>query len=131
MRRLLALTEAGGAKLNDRTRALIEVLPKIDWLQVHSLADEVTGPGSEQRFEQFFALLTDLLGQLIRVRAIGGDDSEQGRLAARMIPVHRLATWAELWETMHARKAETLALNLDRKSFILEIFARMQDAARG
>jgi DNA polymerase-3 subunit delta' len=52
-------------------------------------------------------------------------------MAARMIPANGLAGWAELWETVHARKAEAQTLNLDRKSMILEIFARMQAAARG
>ena len=47
-----------------------------------------------------------------------------------MIPAHGLAAWAELWETLHTKKAETLALNLDRKSLVLETFARLEAAAR-
>jgi DNA polymerase III subunit delta' len=52
-------------------------------------------------------------------------------MAARIIPANGLAGWAELWETVLARKSEAVMLNLDRKSLVLEIFARMQAAARG
>ena len=92
-------------------------------------------PGADQRFEQFYTQLLDLVGRLVRARAVGLEsgegDSEDGRTAARVIPAHGLATWAELWETLHAKKAETFALNLDRKALILETVARMQAAARG
>ena len=138
VRRLLALSAADGAKLNDRAVGLVAMLPKLDLPRLHALADELTGPGTDQRFEQFFALLMDLVGRLIRARAIGLDPdvggdaaSDEARQAARLIPPHGLATWAELWDAAHARKAETLALNLDRKSLILEIFTRMQAAAKG
>ena len=131
VRRLLALAETDGAKLNDKMRGLVGLLPKVDWSQIHSLSDELVGPGAEQRFEQFFTQLLDFVGRLVRARAVDREDSDDGRLAARLIPAHGLATWAELWETVHAKKAETLALNLDRKSLILETIARMQAAARG
>ena len=135
VRRLLVLTQTDGAKLHQKTRAVVEMLPKVDWPQVHSLADELVGPGSEQRFEQFFASLMDHIARLVRARAIGeggaSATTDDARVAARVIPVHGLATWAELWETMHSRKAEALALNLDRKSLVLEFFAKLQAASRG
>jgi DNA polymerase-3 subunit delta' len=130
VRRALVLSGSDGLKLYERMRALVGLLPKVDWPQVHGLADELTGAGADQRFEQFFELFTDLLARLIRARATPGDATEDERMAARMIPANGLAGWAELWETVHARKSEALALNLDRKSLILEIFARMQAAAR-
>ena len=47
------------------------------------------------------------------------------------LPEARLATWAELWETVVREKGDALALNLDRKSLILDTFRRIEMAARG
>jgi DNA polymerase-3 subunit delta' len=131
VRRALVLSGSDGLKLYDKVLSQIGLLPKVDWQQVHGLADELTGAGADQRFEQFFELFSDLLARLIRVRAAGGGTAEDERMAARMIPANGLAGWAELWETVLARKSEAMALNLDRKSLVLEIFARMQAASRG
>lgn len=130
VRRLLALSQSDGLGIHAKLKGIIGTLPRIDWTDVHALADQVTGSGAEQRFEQLFELLTDCVARLVRVRAVGSGSAEDQRLAERLIPEHGLATWAELWETLLAKKAETVALNLDRKTLILETFARLQDASR-
>lgn len=130
VRRLLALSRSEGVGLHAKLKALIGLLPKVDWNEVHALADSVTGSGAEQRYEQMFELLTDIIARLVRTRATGQGLVEDAKLAARIIPEHGLATWAELWETVVLKKAETAALNLDRKALILETFARMQAASR-
>ncbi len=131
VRRLLALSRSEGLGIHAKVKGIIATLPKLDWPQVHALADEVTGAGAEQRFEQMFDLLVDSIARLVRIRAIGAGSADELRLAGRLITDHGLASWAELWETVVVKKAETLALNLDRKALILETFARMQAAARG
>ncbi len=130
VRRLLALSQSDGLGIHAKLKALIGTLPRPDWTEVHALADQVTGSGAEQRFEQLFELLGDGLARLVRARAVGDGSAEDQRLAERLIPDHGLATWAELWETLLAKKAETVALNLDRKTLILETFARLQAASR-
>jgi DNA polymerase-3 subunit delta' len=129
VRRLLALSRSEGVGLQAKLKGLIGLLPKVDWSEVHALADQVSAPGAEQRYEQMFELLTEMLARLVRTRALGHGSADDMRLASRIIPEHGLATWAELWETIVLRKAETAALNLDRKALILELFARMQGAA--
>jgi DNA polymerase-3 subunit delta' len=131
VRRLLALTRSDGAGVQGKVGALIATLPKLDWLQVHALADEITGPGAEQRFEQFFVLLMDEIARLVRTQVTGVGAPDTSRLAARIVGGDGVATWAELWETVTVRKAEAAALNLDRKALILETFAQMQTAAGG
>ena len=131
VRRLLALSRSEGVSVHTKLKAVIGSLPKLDWPQVHLLADEATGSGAEQHFEQLFELLSDTIARLVRTRAIGAGTPDDQRLAGRLIPEHALATWAELWETINVKKAETLGLNLDRKTLILETFARMQAAAKG
>ena len=133
VRRLLALTRGDGVGLQGKVATLLGSLPKLDWTLVHAVADEVTGAGADQRFEQFFSLLTDQIARLARARALGADDAERAgdehRLAQRIVPADGLVAWAELWANVQARKAETLALNLDKKALILETFAQLQAAA--
>ncbi len=43
----------------------------------------------------------------------------------------KLATYAQLWETLVRDKADAEALNLDRKSLILDTLSRLEAAARG
>jgi DNA polymerase-3 subunit delta' len=131
VRRVLSLSRSEGVGVHTRFKSIIGSLPRLDWPQVHALADEVTGAGAEQRFEQLLDLVSDTIARLVRLRALGTIDGDTDQLARRLVPEHGLATWAELWETVQTKRAETAALNLDRKTLILETFARMQAASRG
>ncbi len=51
-------------------------------------------------------------------------------MSRKLIPAGRLASWAELWETIAREKSEAQALNLDRKTLILETFARLETLGR-
>ncbi len=131
VRRALAMSRGEGLGSYGKLLAILSVLPKLDWTAVHSLSDEMTGAGSEQRYEQMMAQLLEIIARLVRVRAVGEGAAADDQLARRIIPAHGLANWAELWETIGTKKAETAALNLDRKTLILEIFSQMQAASRG
>lgn len=132
VRRPLALRSGGGIALYKRVHDHVAQLPKVDWGSVHTLSDELGGTAAEQRFELFYDLLLGLLSRLIRMRAgaPAGDEGEAA-LAARLIPAPALATWAGLWETIVAEKADAMLLNLDRKSLIVGTFQRLEAAARG
>jgi DNA polymerase-3 subunit delta' len=97
---------------------------------VHALADELSGQAAEQRYELFFELLMDAVARLVNAEARGEGTPAEITLARRLIGPARLATWAGLWERVAADKAETAALNLDRRALILDIFARLAAAAR-
>lgn len=131
VRRLLAMSQGGGAGVYSKVLGLLATLPKLDWVAVHALADEVTGAGADQRFEQFFAHLQEILARLIRLRATSDGDGADERLARRLIREGSLAAWAEMWEMFGTRKAEVQGLNLDKKALILEMFAQIEAAARG
>ena len=130
VRRALTLWLSDGLKLDQRLDALFASLPAIDWAAVHALADEIASQAAAERFEMFFDLLLKLVARLVRSGAGLGGDSDTARLAARLVTEPRLATWAELWETIAREKSETQALNLDRKSLILHTFSRIGSAAR-
>jgi DNA polymerase-3 subunit delta' len=97
---------------------------------VHALADELQPIAAQPRFELFFELLQSSLSRLIRAAASGEGAPADRELAARVIGDTRLASFAALWERIAREKADTVALNLDRKSLILEIVARLAAAAQ-
>lgn len=139
VRRALALSTGGGIALYERILKSVSDLPRVDWATLHALGDELGGAANEQKFELWFELLLDLLGRLIRAQATGGQTGpgaavtgteDELKLARRLIGDARLASFAELWETIVAEKATALALNLDRKALILDTFVRLEAAAR-
>jgi DNA polymerase-3 subunit delta' len=130
-RRALALWLGDGLKLDSRLKQLFAGLPALDWTAVHALADELASPAAAERFEMFYDLLLKLVARLVRAAAGVAAGEEDMRLAARLIAESKLASWAELWETVGREKSEAQALNLDRKSLILQTFGRIGAAARG
>jgi DNA polymerase-3 subunit delta' len=130
VRRLLGLWRSGGLELHERIAKLTIGLPRVDWRLAHALSDELQPAAAQVRFELFFELLLNDLERLIRAQASGEGAAEERELAARLIGEERLASFAALWERIGRSKAETLALNLDRKALILETVGGLAAAAR-
>lgn len=130
VRRLLSLHAAKGLALHDRMFAILNSLPTVDWGAVHALGDELSGQAAEQRYELFFELLMGAIARLVDAEARGEGAPAETALAHRLVGPGRLATWAGLWERVAADKADTAALNLDRKALILDVFSRLEAASR-
>jgi DNA polymerase-3 subunit delta' len=88
-------------------------------------------PAQDAKFQLFFDLYQATLARLIGEQAKGQGQQGEATLAHRLIGPDRLATFAELWETLARDKADALSLNLDRKSLIITSFARLETASRG
>ena len=126
--RLLALE---GAALYRGLTGLMKSLPRVDQEAVHALADALAAPGAADRYELFHGLLGDLIARLVAHGANAGAALEgEGDLAARLGVGGALAYWAGLWETLQRAKAEADALNLDRKTLVLETFFRLEKAVQ-
>lgn len=131
VRRALVLASGGGLALYERMRGVLSALPRLDHEAIHKLADDLGAAAAEQEFLTYSRLLEDCLARLLRQVAKGqGAAAPEQELASRLIRQGTLATWAELWETLIREKAQILALNLDRRSFVLETWRRMAAAAR-
>ena len=129
VRRLLELSATDGLSLYRRIEALFQALPRIDWQTVHTLGEELGSTAADARFTLFFDLLLGLIARLVRAAASGEGSPDDMAMARKLIPAGRLASWAELWETIVRDKAETLALNLDRRMLILDTLARVERTA--
>jgi DNA polymerase-3 subunit delta' len=134
VRRLLSLKEGGGMALQGKIDKIFASLPKLDLKAAHALADELQPAAAEQKFALFYDLFQTTLARLIKSSAVSATEasspSQDAALAARIIGPHRLATFAELWETLARDKADASALNLDRKALILDTLTRLEAAAR-
>jgi DNA polymerase-3 subunit delta' len=131
VRRFLMLHTAKGLDLYRKVQGLIAGLPKLDWLTVHAIGDELGSAAAEAKYELFFDLLLGRLTRLVHAAATGEGASVDVQLARRIIADDQLAAWAQLWETTVAEKASTETYNLDRKSLILLTFQRMVQTTRG
>ncbi len=130
VRRLLSLEGGGGLELYNEIYAIVAGLPEVRWAKVHQLADTISAAAQEVRFELFFELLLELLARLVRAAATGVGERQELALANRLIGPARLASFAQLWETVAREKAETVALNLDRKTLILRTVSRLEATSR-
>lgn len=129
VRRLLVLSHGDGLKLHERIERTLASLPNVDWSAAHTLADELANPASEQRFEIFFDLLLAALARAIRAGTKGQGEGAQGSLV-QIVCATGPVRWAELWEAIVADKADVIALNLDRRAFVLGTLSRLAAAAR-
>ena len=129
VRRALSLAFGGGTALNEALVKHLESLPRLDWVALHALSDKLAPTAANQQYELFFELLTGTLSRLIRAQATGSGDPADVALAARLMGEAKLASFAQLWETINREKAEADALNLDRKTLILDTFAKLERAS--
>lgn len=142
VRRALSLEGDGGIALYEQVYGMVAGLPQVRWAEVHALADSMAAAANEARFELFFELLLDLLARLVRAAATGQGEARERELAGRITGRDgghdasregsgaRLASLASLWETVAREKAETVALNLDRKTLILRAVSRLEMLTR-
>ncbi len=128
--RLLGLFGAGGLALQGQVDRLLGLMPRVDWKAAHALSDELQPAAAQPKFELFFELLMETLARLIRVAATGEGSPEDQSLATKLMGDGRLASFAALWERVAREKADTLALNLDRKSLVIQTVAALSAAAQ-
>lgn len=127
--RALVLADQDGEVMIKRVNGLIASLPKLDWADVRSFAEDISGPGQDQKFQLATDLILGRIATLTKVQATGMGSDQDVALADRLIGTGMVASWAELWERGVHERAETLALNLDRKSLILSVFSGLAKAA--
>jgi DNA polymerase-3 subunit delta' len=130
VRRLLGLAAVGGVEIHATMMALLGSLPRLDRGKAHALADQLTAHGADAKYQAFLELFSDTLAALVRARTTGSE-SELSPLAMRLVAADRVPRWAEAWERAQALRAETDALNLDKKALILDLFGLAEAAAQG
>lgn len=113
----LRLLGGAGIELDAQMRRLLGGLPAVDWRTVHTLADKVTGRDDNTNYDAMLAAAFDWLDGTVQSRAGEGATPD------------RLAPYAEVWDKISEAARECEALNLDRRQFVLTMFAELSAAA--
>ena len=111
-----ALTLMGGdaLKLQQRTAALLDTLPRVDPRQLHALSDAL--PLSDRAS---LAAFTDSIERWIGERLHGADANAN---------LARLARLAEVWDKISRAARETESYNLERKPLVFSVFGLLAEA---
>jgi DNA polymerase III subunit delta' len=112
-----ALKLLGGKSLDVHMQLerLLLSLPEISWIEVHNMADHITGRGNDDEFETWVEAIQDFLYHKIQTNSDN---------------FHMLKPWADVWSLIEAQMRETEILNLDRRSLVLNVFSELAKAAQ-
>lgn len=130
VRTALACLDGDGLAMQADIDAFIASLPRPDLGRLHSLADRLQPVTAEQNFTLFFDLLQASLHRIARAGAHGQGHAADLAAAGRLSAPARLASLAELWETLARDRAEASDLNLDRKALIIRSLLRLDAVFR-
>lgn len=130
VRRCLLLADTTGLELIRQVRGIMGSLPKVDWPAVHKLADRLAPAAKSVEFEMFFSLMLRDISDAARAAVGLSAPRHVDQLGQRLHSTGRVASWAELWESIAAERDAAVALNLDRRSLVLETIGRLAEAAR-
>lgn len=124
-----------GLALYAQLLAVMSGLPTMDRARLRALADSTALRGSEARFDLLVRLVDMVMARLARTGATGQPLPEaaagEAALIARLAPDARRARgWAELAADLGARARQGRAVNLDPAALVLDMFLRMENAAR-
>ncbi len=131
----LQLLAGDGLALYARLVALLGSLPAMDRPALLALAETVSGREGEGRFALLVSLLDTALSRLARAGAMGTPLPEaapgEAALPARLANTLAAARgWADLAAELGNRARAARAVNLDPAALVLDMFLRMESAAR-
>jgi len=114
-----AITLLGGdaLKLQQRTAALLKILPRVDPRELHALGDAL---GTSDRVA--LAAFVDSIERWVAERLRVDGTSNQN--------LPRLARLAEVWEKIARTARDTQDYNLERKPLVFSVFSLLADATR-
>lgn len=115
--RTLALLGGGALTLHQRTTALLDGLPQLDYPALHALGDALGGTDRVT-----LAAFVDGVDRWIAQR-LTADHDANANLA-------RLARLAEVWEKINRTARDTEAYNLERKPLVFSVFGMLAEALR-
>src|SRR5947199_2925068 len=115
-----ALTLLGGdaLKLQQRTAALLNTLPRVDQRELHALGDSLGGSD-----RAVLAAFVDSVERWIAQRLRADDANANADLP-------RLARLAEVWEKIGRAARDTAEYNLERKPLVFSVFGLLAEATR-
>jgi DNA polymerase-3 subunit delta' len=112
--RALALLGGDALKLQQRTTALLDTLPRVDPRQLHALSDAM---GLSDRAS--LAAFVDSIDRWVGAQLRGADANAN---------LARLARLAEVWDKINRAARDTESYNLERKPLVFSVFGLLAEA---
>jgi DNA polymerase-3 subunit delta' len=114
VREALRLMSSADAEFDALVERILSQLPRVDWRNVHRLADRVNGRERETEYDAFLQAVFGWLAAALR-RHEG-----QGPRA--------LAPYALAWENLERETRDLAIFNLDKRAFALVVFSQLAEA---
>ena len=111
--RALKLISGKSLDVSNRLESVLRNLPRVDWRDVHALADGITARANEEEYETFKDTILDWLHEQIH----------------KPQPVAVLAPFAESWDSLSELIRQSEAYNLDRRALVLSVISTLAKAA--
>ncbi|MCC0077741.1 MAG: DNA polymerase III subunit delta' [Rhodobacter sp.] len=131
----IRILQGGGLGLYVEILQLIAAIPRIPRPELRALCDSLAGREVEARFDLLVRLFDLALSRLARAGATGQPQPEaapgEATILTRLSPDTRAARiWAEQAAELGARARAARAVNLDPGALVLDMFLRLESAAR-
>lgn len=131
----LRLSLMGGLAAYADLVNLVATLPRMDRARALKLAETASARGAEDKLHLMFHLIDLLLTRLARTGATGVPPATQAapqeaQTLTRLAPDgHQGRIWADTAQTVSARAAHGLAVNLDPTALVLDTFFKLGESA--
>ena len=120
-----------GLKFYQGLYKILDHLPGLDQRNIDVFIDGVLKDKSGQDYKGGVQMLSDLIYRLIKGKITDFPLSAgEQHLSDKLIAPHALDQWLALWESLQARSLDVDALNLDKKTYILQSFFALRDVVR-
>jgi DNA polymerase III subunit delta' len=126
----LRYVENKGAELSRDLLGIAAMLPEMDIVKLHDLADKLGRNGAEDSFETARNIMTGWCANQVRASARGvpvaGVLPQEQEIFRRLSQVYPATHFMDAWEKMEVLFSQTEQSNLDRRQAIIGAFLTLQ-----
>ena len=125
------LITGNGLRFYQGLYKIMDHLPGMDQRNIDVFIDGILKDKSGQDYKGGVQLISDLIYRLIKGK-IADFPLSQGEkhLSDKLIAPHSIDQWLALWQMLQTRSLDVDALNLDKKTYILQSFFALRDLVR-
>lgn len=125
------LIVGNGLKYYQGLYKIMDGLPNLDQRNIDLFIDGILKDKSGQDYKGGVQLISDLLFRLIKAQISDYPlSSGEKKLSEKLVRSQSIDQWLSLWDTLSKRSLDVDALNLDKKTFILQSFFSLRDLVR-
>ena len=125
------LIVGNGLKYYQGLYKIMDGLPNLDQRNLDLFIDGILKDKSGQDYKAGVQLISDLIYRLIKGKIAEFPlSSGEKHLSDKLVTVQSIDQWLSLWDTLQTRALDVNALNLDKKTFLLQSFFSLRDLLR-